>query len=186
LKLDFALDHFGLDVSGLIAADFGCNVGGFTDCLLHRGAAKVYAIDTGYGMLDYNLRRDERVIVMERTNVLFCDPPAGGVDFVVIDAGWTPQSRVLPIARQWLTPSIKSAIVTLIKPHYENTSVRRRRGPGRPTILDENKARAVLDSTLKSLVEQSFVAGGVVQSPIVGGKGKGRRGNIEFLALFRP
>ncbi len=78
LKLDHALREFGLDVTGLYCADFGCNVGGFTDCLLKRGAAKVYAIDTGYGTLDYRLRMDERVVVMERANALHVAPPWEG------------------------------------------------------------------------------------------------------------
>ena len=75
LKLEHALREFQLDVTGHVCSDFGCNVGGFTDCLLKRGAAQVYAIDTGYGTLDYRLRTDNRVIVMERTNALHVDPP---------------------------------------------------------------------------------------------------------------
>jgi 23S rRNA (cytidine1920-2'-O)/16S rRNA (cytidine1409-2'-O)-methyltransferase len=77
-KLDHALREFNLDVSGLVCADFGCNIGGFTDCLLQRGAAKVYAIDTGYGTLAWKLRNDSRVVVMERTNALHASPPPLG------------------------------------------------------------------------------------------------------------
>ncbi|MCA9311333.1 MAG: hypothetical protein KDA21_09020, partial [Phycisphaerales bacterium] len=87
LKLHHALETFGVDVTGLAAADLGCNLGGFTDCLLKRGAAHVHAVDTGYGILDYRLRTDARVTVMERTNVLHAEPPVS-VDLVVIDMGW--------------------------------------------------------------------------------------------------
>lgn len=131
LKLEHALNEFGLDVTGFICADFGCNVGGFTDCLLQRGAARVYAIDTAYGVLDYRLRTEPRVVVMERTNALHAQPPSSpevekgsGVVFegkkgsgvissspemtpdpfslVVIDLGWTPQRLAIPAALRWL------------------------------------------------------------------------------------
>jgi len=116
LKLDAALDAFGLDVRGLVCADFGCNVGGFTDCLLRRGAAKVYAVDTGYGQLAWRLRNDGRVVVMERTNALHCPVPEP-VDLVVIDVAWTPQRLIVPAAAKWLSPG--GRIVSLLKPHYE-------------------------------------------------------------------
>ncbi len=102
MKLEHALREFQVDVTGLVAADFGCNVGGFTDCLLRHGARRVYAVDTGYGMLDYHLRRDERVVVMERTNALHAPPPDEPIDLVVIDAGWTPQRLIVPAAQRWL------------------------------------------------------------------------------------
>jgi predicted rRNA methylase YqxC with S4 and FtsJ domains len=111
LKLAHALKEFNFDVNGLVCADFGCNVGGFTDCLLQRGAAKVYAIDTGYGTLAYKLRVDPRVVVMERTNALHAEPPSpggskgpGNVDLVVIDLAWTPQRHAIPAAVRWLSP----------------------------------------------------------------------------------
>ena len=120
LKLAHALDEFGIDVTGLICADFGCNIGGFTDCLLQRGAKLVYAIDTGYGTLAWKLRSDSRVIVMERTNALHAPPPAEEkrgrepfsekgsrplfCDLVVIDLGWTPQRLAVPAALRWLRP----------------------------------------------------------------------------------
>ena len=101
-KLEHALKTFDLSVAGLRCADFGCNVGGFTDCMLQRDAGHVLAIDTGYGVLAWKLRSDERVTVMERTNALHADPPAQGVDLVVIDLAWTPQRLALPAARPWL------------------------------------------------------------------------------------
>jgi len=110
LKLHHALTHFNLPVTGLTAADFGCSTGGFTHCLLHHGAARVYALDTGYGVLAWALRNDPRVVVMERSSVLHTPPhpetaPHRGVDLVVIDAGWTPQRLVLPAALRWLKPN---------------------------------------------------------------------------------
>jgi len=104
LKLDAALEAFDLDVRDAVCADFGCNVGGFTDCLLRRGASTVYAVDTGYGALAWKLRKDPRVVVMERTNALHCEVPAS-VDVVVIDVAWTPQERIIPAAMRWLAQS---------------------------------------------------------------------------------
>src|SRR5436309_2115272 len=92
-KLDHALDVFKIDVAGLTCADLGCNVGGFVDCLLQRGAAKVYAVDTGYGVLDWKLRKDARVIVMERTNAMHVALPER-VTLVTIDVAWTRQQYI--------------------------------------------------------------------------------------------
>ncbi|GAG39535.1 unnamed protein product, partial [marine sediment metagenome] len=118
-KLGAALEAFGVDVRGATCADFGCNVGGFTDCLLRRGAAKVHAVDTGYGCLAWRLRRDSRVVVMERTNALYADPPER-VDLVVIDVAWTPQRLIVPAAMRWAKPPGEGiGIISLLKPHYE-------------------------------------------------------------------
>src|SRR5579864_3600866 len=89
-KLDHALTTFVIDVSAKICADLGCSTGGFTDCLLQRGAAKVFAVDTGYGVLDWKLRNDPRVVVMERTNAMHVNLPES-VDLVSIDVAWTKQ-----------------------------------------------------------------------------------------------
>lgn len=109
LKLRHALEVFGVDPAGWWCADLGCSTGGFTDCLLQAGAARVYAVDTAYGELAWRLRQDERVAVMERTNALHAEVPAdvaerGGVDLVVIDLGWTVQSRAIPAALRWVVP----------------------------------------------------------------------------------
>ena len=114
-KLAHALDEFQLNVTGLRCADFGCNVGGFTDCMLQRGAAHVIAIDTGYGTLAWKLRQDPRVETRERTNALHAVPPVGGVDLVVVDLAWTPQRLAIPVALTWLAPG--GRIVSLVKPH---------------------------------------------------------------------
>src|SRR5437588_11102724 len=97
-KLEHALVNFGIDVSGLTCADLGSNVGGFVDCLLQRGAAKVYAIEKGYGVLEWKLRKDPRVIVMERTNAMHVVLPEP-VALVTIDVAWTRQRNILPAAR---------------------------------------------------------------------------------------
>src|SRR6478752_1732141 len=100
-KLEHALATFQLDVTGKTCADLGSNTGGFVDCLLRRGAAKVYAIDTGYGALDWKLRKDPRVVVMERTNAMHAQLPEPA-DLVTIDVAWTKQKHILPAARHML------------------------------------------------------------------------------------
>src|SRR5690606_10479643 len=168
--------------------DFGCNVGGFTDCLLQAGAAKVYAIDTGYGELAWTLRNDPRVIVMERTNALRAEPPApeDRVDLVVIDMGWTPQAKAIPAALRWLKPGpgATGRIITLIKPHYEL-------GPDEKGLLDrgvlpDDVAERIARRTAEAMPDLGARLLGLTQSPIRGGKGKGRAGNLEWLALIAP
>ena len=116
LKLEHALNEFEFDVTGLVCADFGCNIGGFTDCLLQRGAKLVYAIDTGYGTLAWKLRSNDHVITMERTNALHAVPPASpdsaethfqGVDLVTIDLAWTQQRHSIPAALKWLKKAVE-------------------------------------------------------------------------------
>lgn len=180
LKLAHALDEFGLDPTGLVCADFGCNVGGFTDCLLKHGAEHVFAIDTGYGELAWKLRNDERVTVMERTNALHVDPPdVNKPSLVVIDMGWTPQRTCLPAARSFLDDPATGRIVTLIKPHYEA----KRFGIEHRGILADEVAEDVNAKVLEEIESMGFRVLGSTRSPIRGGKGKGKAGNIEFLAL---
>lgn len=189
LKLEHALREFDVDCTGLIAADLGCNIGGFTDCLLQRGAKRVYAVDTGYGMLDYNLRRDERVVVMERTNALHVAPPDEPIDLVVIDAGWTPQRLIVPAALRWLGGRGEGRIITLIKPHYEQSGAGpQQKGKGRLQrgVLDDEEAARMARETADDLSRSIARVLGLVQSPIRGGASKGRRGNLEFLALLAP
>ncbi|MBT5831015.1 MAG: TlyA family rRNA (cytidine-2'-O)-methyltransferase, partial [Candidatus Latescibacteria bacterium] len=112
-KLDGALDVFGLDVVGQTVADLGSNVGGFTDCVLQRGARCVYAVDTGYGVLDWKLRQDERVVVRERVNALHVTLPEP-VDLTVVDVGWTPMVRILPVALNLVRQD--GCVIALLKP----------------------------------------------------------------------
>ncbi len=187
VKLAHALETFAIDVRTLRCADFGCNVGGFTDALLRAGAAHVVAIDTGYGVLDYRLRRRDDVEVRERTNALHAESPSEGVDLVVVDMGWTPQHRCVPAALRWLRPA--GTIVTLVKPHYEATS-----GPLREAyadrvvqgVLPDDAARDVLDGTLAAMADLGAEVLAWTTSPVRGGAKKGRRaGNVEYLAHLR-
>lgn len=195
LKLDHALHEFKIDVTGFVCADFGCNVGGFTDCLLQHGAAKVYAIDTGYGILAWKLRNDSRVVVMERTNALHVPVPesaraapqaAPGVDLVVIDMAWTPQRLAIPAAIRWLRPN--GHIITLIKPHYEleETEKKSLLVEGR---LNPSEAERVLHRVRDSMPQWGAQPLAHTLSPITGGKssrGKHGAGNVEYLLLAEP
>ena len=171
IKLEHALQTFGLDVAGLICADLGCSTGGFTDCLLQHGAAKVFAVDTGYGVLDWKLRKDPRVVVKERQNAMHVELPEK-VDVVVIDCAWTRQRHILPSAKRLLKP--RGRIVTLIKPHYESDPALLRKG-----ILPEDQVDPVVTAVLKAISSDGFVLQNRVESPI-----KGSKGNAEVLALL--
>lgn len=172
-KLAAALDAFGVEPAGWVCADLGSNVGGFVDCLLRRGATRVYAIDTGYGTLAYKLRKDPRAVVMERTNAMHVALPET-VDLVTIDAGWTRQHHLLPNAVRMLKPG--GRIVTLIKPHYEADRPKPRRG-----VLDANEAREVLEQVLSAIRAIDLRVEQIIESPI-----KGQKGNTEYLALLQP
>ncbi len=178
-KLRHALDRFGLEVRGLTAADFGCNVGGFTDCLLQAGASRVYAIDTGYGTLAWKLRNDPRVAVMERTNALHAPSPEP-VDLVAIDLAWTPQHLSLPAALRWLKPS--GRIITLIKPHYEARD--EERASLRAGVLADADAERITDRVLSEMPSLGVRVLDSTPSPLRGGAGKGSKGNTEWLALL--
>ena len=177
-----ALETFEINPTGLRCADFGCNVGGFTDCLLQQGAASVIAIDTGYGALAWKLRQDERVEVRERTNALHTDPPDSGVDLVVVDLGWTPQRYALQAAKRWLGP--RGRIISLVKPHYELDEAQRRQEL-RSGRLDDAIAQEMLDQVLLGLGDLGLKSLGTTVSPIRGAKSGrgGNKGNREFLLL---
>ena len=169
LKLDHGLTHFAVDPSGRVCADLGCSTGGFTDVLLRRGAARVYAVDTGYGVLDWKLRNDDRVTVMERTNALHVELPEP-CELVVIDAGWTRQARIVPKALELLAPG--GVIVSLVKPHYE--APREWLEGGR---LPEARHAEVLRQVRDELAVLGCTISEAERSPITGGKG----GNVEYL-----
>ncbi|MBM4047955.1 MAG: TlyA family rRNA (cytidine-2'-O)-methyltransferase [Planctomycetes bacterium] len=174
LKLEFALREFGLDVAGLVAADLGSNIGGFVDCLLQHGAAKVYAVDTSYGTLAWKLRQDPRVVVVERTNALHVKLPEK-VDLVTVDIGWTPQRLILPHALSLLKPGRRRAVagghvLSLLKPQYEAEPAERHRGVVKPECLD-----AVVQRTVAQLGESGIRVQRLARSPIAGGGG-----NVEF------
>lgn len=173
LKLEHALQEFGLDVSGLLCADLGSHVGGFVDCLLQHGAARVHAVDTSYGILAWKLRKDQRVAVMERTNAMHVELPEA-VDLVTIDVGWTPQRRILPRALSLLKDG--GRVIALIKPQYESQEHERRGGvvieQHLPRVLE--RVRAAIDDSGAEIVAET-------RSPI-----RGAGGNEEILFLLAP
>src|SRR3989344_6349506 len=160
-KLEFALNKFDIDVRGNVCADLGCSTGGFTDCLLQHGAACVYAIDTGYGGLDWKLRQNSRVVVMERQNALHVQLPQQ-MDFISIDVGWTKQGLILPHALSLLKPT--GNLVTLLKPHYEM-------GRAHLTGL---ASQEVAQQVVARLKNQGIKIKDMVLSPILGEKAKNR------------
>lgn len=181
-KLHHALTTFSLSPAGLTCADLGCNVGGFSDCLLQFGASRIYAVDTGYGALAWKLRNDPRISVMERTNALHATPPEH-VDLVVIDLGWTPQRHAIPAALKWLKPT--GHIITLIKPHYEvprsQAATLLKNG-----VLAETDAQHIVDRISSEWSSMGVEALGLTRSPIAGGASKGNKhGNAEWLALLQ-
>jgi 23S rRNA (cytidine1920-2'-O)/16S rRNA (cytidine1409-2'-O)-methyltransferase len=180
-KLEHALEHFQLDVTGLVALDLGASTGGFTDCLLQRGAAKVFAVDVGRGQLAWKLRTDARVVVMEKTNARHLTAaqfpkPFAPADLAVIDCSFISLQKILPAAAPLLKADGK--IVALIKPQFE--AGRAEADKGRGVITDA----AVHDRVIREL--RDFVATqaglcwrNVVESPLLG-----PAGNKEFLVLI--
>ncbi|MBU0740799.1 TlyA family rRNA (cytidine-2'-O)-methyltransferase [bacterium] len=173
-KLAHALDVFGVDPGGRVCADLGCSTGGFTDVLLQRGAACVYAVDTGYGVLDWKLRNDARVVVMERTNALHVTLPEP-CGLVVIDAGWTRQARIVPHALGLLAPG--GEIVTLLKPHYEAPRAWLEKGR-----LPGARHPEVLARVLAGLRAFALDVGEPLPSPVRGGKGVNREYLLRITA----
>jgi 23S rRNA (cytidine1920-2'-O)/16S rRNA (cytidine1409-2'-O)-methyltransferase len=172
-KLDHALSVCQIDVGGKVCADLGSNTGGFVDVLLRRGAAKVYAIDTGYGALEWKLRKDPRVITMERTNAIHVVLPEP-MQIITIHVAWTRQRIILPAARRLIEPG--GQVVTLIKPHYEADPSILRGGVLPPGWVDE-----VLELVKTDIRAAGFEIVAAVQSPI-----RGAKGNVEWLAHLRP
>lgn len=171
-KLAGALSTFPVDVAGCIAADVGASTGGFTDCLLQNGVARVYAIDVGYGQLDYNLRQDERVIVMERTNARYLEQLDEAVNLVVVDASFISLRLLLPVIAGWLTP--QADLLVLIKPQFEAG----KKDVGKGGVVRNSAIhRRVLTETLEFAQGEGFAVRGLTTSPITG-----PAGNVEFLA----
>ena len=171
-KLDHTLTTLSIDPSQKICSDLGCSTGGFTDCLLQRGAGKVYAVDTGYGVLDYKLRKDPRVVVMERTNAMHVKLPKK-VDLITIDVGWTRQRHILPNAAELL--ALNGIVISLIKPHYEADASLLRHG-----VLPDDAVQPVVDAVKREIEAAGWLWTGSVISPI-----RGTGGNTEILASLR-
>ncbi len=174
-KLAYALSALGVDVEGKVAADLGASTGGFTDCLLQAGAARVYAVDVGYGQLHDRIRRDERVVVLERTNARTLDDLPEKVDLVVIDVSFISLRLVFPTAARLLRPA--GVCVPLIKPQFE--AGKREVGRG-GVVRDPAIHRQVLLAICEAAKEVGFGVTGLVASPLLG-----PAGNREFLACLR-
>ncbi len=170
-KLAGALAEFSFDPAGMAALDVGASTGGFTECLLRRGAVRVYAVDVGHGQLDVNLRNDPRVVVMEKTNIRLLAPGAipGGVDLAVIDTSFISLRTVLPHAAAFVRPG--GTIIALVKPQFEL-------GPGevgKGVVRDETRRARAVESVTAAAGVMGLEVVGVCRSPITGAKG-----NVEF------
>jgi 23S rRNA (cytidine1920-2'-O)/16S rRNA (cytidine1409-2'-O)-methyltransferase len=177
-KLEAAFVAFNLDVTGLVCADVGASTGGFTDCLLQHAAAKVYAIDVGKGILEYKLRIDPRVVVMEETNARYVEKLPEPIAFISMDASFISAKILLPVVKQWTDASVvgrPSSVVTLIKPQFEAGKTEVAKGEG--VIKDPKVHRRVLREVLTFAQETGYGVRGLIASPLLGPKG-----NREFLA----
>jgi 23S rRNA (cytidine1920-2'-O)/16S rRNA (cytidine1409-2'-O)-methyltransferase len=179
LKLVKGLDTFAIDPTGKVALDIGASTGGFTDVLLRRGVARVYAIDVGYGQLAWSLRQDPRVVVLERVNARNMDlelvPEA--CDLAVIDVSFISLTLVLPRVAELLRPPAGKPIVALVKPQFEVG--REQVGKG-GVVRDEAIRRSAVTKVRTWAEANGFVAGDDVESPITG-----PAGNVEFLLLLQ-
>ena len=199
LKLQHALDKFKISAEGKVVLDVGSSTGGFVDCLLQNGAAKIYSVDTSYGELAWKLRNDPRVVVMERTNILHLKslPPTAShsgkstrpesqileaqasqddnvkVDIITIDAGWTKLELVLPVVKPFLKPD--GQIIALLKPHYETVNKNRQKGVVPAEIVNQIK-----NQVLENIKNLGFEVTQTIESPILGGAG-----NTEFLVWIK-
>ncbi|MFW5709303.1 MAG: TlyA family RNA methyltransferase [Chloroflexota bacterium] len=173
-KLAGALRDFSLDVTNKVCADVGASTGGFTDCLLQNDAARVYAIDVGYGLLDYRLRQDHRVIVMERTNARHLEALEEPIELVVVDASFISLRLLMPAIRMWL--AARADLITLIKPQFE--AGRKDVGKG-GVVRDTDVHKRVIQEVSEAACDLDFSLVDLTISPI-----KGPAGNIEFLAWF--
>ena len=188
LKLEKALEHWEIDLSGKVCLDIGASTGGFSDCMLQHGAAKVIAVDTGYGQMDFGLRNDSRIRLLEKTNARYLAPGDVGepVDFIAMDVSFISATLVLPAVIRAAsscaspTPKLARQIVVLVKPQFE--AGRELVGKG-GIVRDESAQRAAVARVEAKLAELGCVRAEWIESPILGGEG-----NREFLlhAEFSP
>lgn len=177
LKLEKAIEVFNLDLNGKVSMDIGASTGGFTDCMLRNGALKVFAVDVGYNQLDWKLRNDDRVVVMERTNIrnVTLDDIGNQVDFISIDVSFISLRLVLPVAREILKD--EGEVVALIKPQFEAG----REKVGKKGIVREKSTHLeVIKNVIQFSKEIGLIADSLTFSPVTGATG-----NIEFLARFK-
>lgn len=175
-KLEKAITEFNLSLEGVVAADVGASTGGFTDCMLQYGASKVYAIDVGYGQLAWKLRQDERVVVMDRTNIRYVTPDMIGepLDFATIDVSFISLKLVLSVVRKLLKESGK--VVALVKPQFE---AGREKVGKKGVVRDPEVHLEVLKEFIINAGQAGFAVQKVSYSPI-----RGPEGNIEYLAYL--
>lgn len=173
LKLEKALRDFGVKPEGYVCSDSGASTGGFTDCLLQQGAKKVFAIDVGYGQLDWKIRSDPRVVVMERTNIRYVTPEQLGepLDLSVVDVSFISLKIVLPAIKALLKPT--GQVLCLIKPQFE---AGKEKVGKKGVVRDAETHKEVLDNFVQLAKELDFRILGLTFSPV-----KGPEGNIEFL-----
>ncbi len=174
-KLAAALDRFPVPIEHAICADVGASTGGFTDCLLQRGAARVYAVDVGYGQLDWKLRNDPRVVVMDRTNVRYLDALPEPISVASVDASFISLRLILPAVLKWLCAD--AHIVALIKPQFE--AGRERVGKG-GVVRDPQVHADVVRSIWQGALDLALSPIDLIRSPI-----EGPAGNVEFLIWLR-
>lgn len=173
-KLEKALDHFGIDVTSFVVMDAGLSTGGFTDCLLQRGAAKVYGVDVGYGQVNEKIRKDPRVVLMERTNLREVRDLGQLVDLVTLDLSFISVLKVMEAVNAVIKPDGK--LLVLIKPQFEA----RKEDVGRGGIIkDERVHKEVIARVTSGIQAEGFECIGVIDSPI-----EGATGNKEFLGYF--
>ena len=174
LKLEKALRDFGVKPEGFVCSDSGASTGGFTDCLLQQGAKKVFAIDVGYGQLDWKIRSDPRVVVMERTNIRYVTPEQLGeqLDLSVVDVSFISLRIVLPVIKTLLKED--GQVLCLIKPQFE---AGKEKVGKKGVVRDPQIHKEVLDTFIASVLTMGFTILGLTFSPV-----KGPEGNIEFLA----
>lgn len=175
LKLAGALAAFGVGVYGRACADVGACTGGFTDVLLQQGATRVYAIDVGYGQLDWKLRQDARVVVMERTNARYLETLPELVSFVCIDVSFISLKLILPAVQKWLKAD--GDIIALVKPQFEAGPAQVGKGG---IVRDTAVHQSVLRNLLAWAESSGLAAHGLIRSPVTGSDG-----NVEFLLWFR-
>lgn len=175
-KLAAALDACSINPGGMICLDVGCSTGGFTDCLLQRGAARVYAVDVGYGQFDWRLRKDPRVVLIERHNIRYLDRAAIAerVDLVVIDVSFISLTKVFSPIIKFLTPG--ATVIALVKPQFEVGKGQVGRGG---IVRDESQRQKALQRVVHDATSRGLQTILTLDCPI-----KGKKGNHEILAIF--
>ena len=178
LKLEKAIAEFDIDCKDAVCVDMGASTGGFTDCMLQNGATKVYAIDVGYGQLDYKLRTDERVVNMEKTNIRYLDTNLikEPIDLISIDVSFISVKHMLPVASKLLKDNGK--VLCLVKPQFEAG----REQVGKKGIVKDDKVHVeVIKKVISYAEDNGLRAIGLTYSPV-----KGTKGNIEYLLCLTP